>query len=226
MNLYVGVVESPRELALPTEKPCPLSVETVEEMELLRGACIPTLYKYPDATTAIGGRVCQWLNNISAAVESGAARQYEAPRVSWLDFLIVVGLTIMCALVFNGSNSKGISLFPNMTLNEAVSFLDPLNAFEKQKKHEVVFVDARPSIFYEQQHIANSVSLPVSIFDFMYDMSLSHEKKNKEIVVYGRTISKCYDEEVANKLVLRGHENVRILKGGLAAWKKGGLPVE
>jgi 3-mercaptopyruvate sulfurtransferase SseA len=41
-----------------------------------------------------------------------------------------------------------------------------------------------------------------------------------EIIVYGRTISKRHDEEVASNLVARGHKNVKILKGGLDAWRK------
>jgi CRP-like cAMP-binding protein/rhodanese-related sulfurtransferase len=227
--IHLEAGESFGEIALLTEKPRPLSVETVKKTHLLvisREDCIPILGKYPDVTAAIGSRVSQWLHKASAAVENGAARQYEAPGMSWLDFLIIVGLGTICALVFNASNPKGISLFPKPYLDESVSFVDPLKAFEKQKTQEVIFVDAMPSGFYEQLHIAQAVSLPLAIFDFMYDMSLSQSEKNKGIIVYGRTISKRYDEEVANKLDLRGHENVRILDGGLKAWEKGGFPVE
>ena len=83
-----------------------------------------------------------------------------------------------------------------------------------------------PANFYEQEHAAGAESLPLAIFDFMYDMSLGQVDKSKEIIVYGRTISKHYDEEVAVKLVARGHKNVTILKGGLRDWKKNGYPVK
>jgi rhodanese-related sulfurtransferase len=43
--------------------------------------------------------------------------------------------------------------------------------------------------------------------------------------VYGGTISKPYDLEVANKLILRGYKKVRILEGGLTAWEGRGYPV-
>jgi 3-mercaptopyruvate sulfurtransferase SseA len=46
------------------------------------------------------------------------------------------------------------------------------------------------------------------------------------VVVYGRNISRLYDEEVAGLLAKRGHKNVRILTGGLSAWKDQGLPVQ
>ena len=110
-------------------------------------------------------------------MESSASRQYEAPGLSWRDLFIVVGLSIICALVFNGSNQKGISLLTKYYLDEAISFVGPMKAFEKQKRHEVIFVDARPTGFYQQQHIAEAVSLSVVIFDFMYDMSLSQEQR-------------------------------------------------
>ena len=69
----------------------------------------------------------------------------------------------------------------------------------------------------------DAVNLPLAIFDFMYDMKLGKTDKAKAIVVYGRTISRHYDEEVATKLVARGFKNVSILNGGLADWKEKSL---
>jgi rhodanese-related sulfurtransferase len=227
--VHLGAGESFGEIALLTEKPRPLSVETTEETQLLsisRQDCTSILGKYPDVTTAIGSRVSQWLHKTSAAVESCAVRQSEAPRASWRDLFIVVGFSVICALIFNGSNTKGITLFAKHDLDEAVSFVEPFLAFERQKIHDVIFVDAMPTGFYTQKHISKAISLPLAIFDFMYDMFLSQVERDKEIIVYGRTISKHYDGDVANKLVLRGHKNVRILNGGLAAWEKDGFPVD
>ena len=109
---------------------------------------------------------------------------------------------------------------------EAVSFVSPLEAFEKHKKGQSLFVDAMPTSFYEKEHIPGAENLPLAIFDFIYDLTLADADKEKEIIVYGRSISRHYDEEVANKLSIRSHKNVKILKGGLSAWKKSGCPVE
>ena len=57
-------------------------------------------------------------------------------------------------------------------------------------------------------------------------MELAQLDKEKQIIVYGRTISSRYNEQVAGKLRLRGHKNVSILAGSLSAWKKKGYPVE
>jgi 3-mercaptopyruvate sulfurtransferase SseA len=57
-------------------------------------------------------------------------------------------------------------------------------------------------------------------------MTFAKENKEKKIIVYGGTISKLYDWELADKLLLRGYEQVRILEGGLAAWEGKGYPVD
>jgi 3-mercaptopyruvate sulfurtransferase SseA len=57
-------------------------------------------------------------------------------------------------------------------------------------------------------------------------MTFTEEGREKKIIVYGGTISRFYDLEVANKLLLRGYTNIRILEGGLAAWEARGYPVE
>jgi len=68
--------------------------------------------------------------------------------------------------------------------------------------------------------------LPLVIFDIMYMMELSDVDKDKEIIINGRSFSTRYDEELARKLKLLGHKDVKILEGGLSAWKTKGYPVE
>jgi 3-mercaptopyruvate sulfurtransferase SseA len=57
-------------------------------------------------------------------------------------------------------------------------------------------------------------------------MTFEEEDKTKKIIVYGRTISKWFDLEVANKLATRGYTNIRVLEGKLSDWEKKGYPVE
>jgi rhodanese-related sulfurtransferase len=221
--------ESFGEVALLTGEPMPVSVKTVEETHFI---VIPTdqfgpiMTKYPDVTAAVGRVVSLRLHTISSTVESYVDRKFEAPRLKWLDFVLIISLSVLCALAFNKSNPKSIPLFPKSFSDEAVSFVNSPAALKKQEERKALLVDAMPSNFYEQEHIAGAVSLPLAIFDFMYDLILGQTDKSKEIIVYGRTISKRYDEEVASKLVARGHKNVKILEGGLRAWKKNGFPVE
>jgi rhodanese-related sulfurtransferase len=135
-------------------------------------------------------------------------------------------VSVLFALVFNQTNPNGIPLFQKVPSKEAVSAVSLSEAAEEHKKGETVFVDAMPANFYEKEHIRGAVNIPLPLFDIMYMMTFGDEEKNKKIIVYGRTISKLYDVEVANKLVLRGYKSARVLDGGLGDWKKKGHPVE
>jgi rhodanese-related sulfurtransferase len=49
-------------------------------------------------------------------------------------------------------------------------------------------------------------------------------KPEQTVLVYGRTISRRYDDDVAQKLLQR-HENIRVLEEGVQGWEAKGLPV-
>ena len=57
-------------------------------------------------------------------------------------------------------------------------------------------------------------------------MTFPKEDKEKKIIIYGGTVSRLYDLELADKLLLRGYKQVKILQGGLAAWEGKGYPME
>ena len=99
-------------------------------------------------------------------------------------------------------------------------------AIAKHKAGKTLFLDARPASFYEQGHIEGAINIPSAIFDIMYMMELSEIDKQKDIIVYGRTISSLYDFQVARKLILRGHKSTMILEAGFGAWENKGFPVK
>ena len=49
-------------------------------------------------------------------------------------------------------------------------------------------------------------------------------KPEQTVLVYGRTVSRRYDEDVAQRILER-HEHVNVLEGGMRAWEEKGLPV-
>ncbi len=227
--LQMGPGDSVGEIALLTETHNLGAMTALEEttlIEIPRNGFGPILQRHPDVIDAVGKGIYQQFHRVIPAMEREVGRQFLAPYMSWLDFIIIIGLSLIVSLGFNKVNQKGISLFQQITLDEGISFVRPLEAFLKQKKGQSLFVDAMPTNFYEKEHIQGAENLPLTIFDFIYDMTLADEDKEKEIIVYGRSISRHYDEQVANKLSLRNHKNVKILKGGLSAWKKSGCPVE
>lgn len=217
------------ELALLTGEPRAGYAESLEETDL---TVIPKdqfdhiLKDYPHVSSTFIKQLSSWLVQGDVRLEKEAERQLQAPGISWFDFLIILGLSLFFGIVLNLSNPHGIRLIPQFLTAEAVSSVTPLLAIEKYKEGKTLFVDAMPSNFFKQQHIKGAVNLPLVLFDVMYMLELSEVDKDKEIIVYGRTISRLYDEDVARKLILLGHKNTKILQGGLSKWKRNGYPVE
>lgn len=217
------------EMALFTGEERSANVEALEETEL---AVITSeqfdfiLKNHPHVSYAFLKQMSKWLVRGETRLATEAQRQYVAPKLAWVDFLLIAGLSVICGFIFNQTNPNGVPLFPKTLLDDSITTISASAAMDQHQKGDSLFVDAMPSSFYDKEHIAQAVNIPLNIFDIMYMMALSQEDKEKEVIVYGRTISKRYDEKLASKLALRGHKNVRILEGGLSAWKNNGYPVE
>jgi rhodanese-related sulfurtransferase len=224
----LGPGDSFGEFNLLSNEPISASVKTIEETRLImisKDQFEPIMKQYPEVTAAVGKGFSRWLQRAGSVIERQTKLQFETLRLKWIDFIPIIGISLLFALAFNASNPKGIPVFQKSFSDAAISFTSPSEVNEKLPKGDLIIIDAMPSIFFEQEHIKNALNLPLSIFDFMYDMNLGKTDKSKEIVIYGRTISEHYDEKVAEKLVVRGFKNVKILKGGLSAWKEKHYPV-
>jgi len=150
---------------------------------------------------------------------------------------VFIGIVVLLfASIFNISNPNRINVIPKFHDPEEISKVDMSEAKEKFDSEETIFVDARPDNFYNKIHIKGAANLPLPIFEIKYGMEFINVDKEKEIIVYGRSIGAQYDEEVARLLQLNGHENVKILMGdhpyqplrwiALDTWKENGYPVK
>jgi len=182
------------------------------------------LRDYPDLSRNFVREMRGWLLKDQEIIEEEANAVMRASRVFWFDFVLVIGVSVLLAITFNFSNPYGIPLVPERP--EAVASISASAAMEDYRLGQTLFVDARPNNFYRERHIQGAVNMPMAIFDIVYLMSFSEEEKDKKIVVYGNTISRPYDLEIADKLLLRGYTDVKVLDGGLAAWEANGYPVE
>jgi len=225
----LGPGKSFGEMALLTGEPRSANVETLEEsrlMVLTKEQFDGVLKSHPDVSLTFIKQLSGWLKKDEQALVVEAKRMAAPPKLSWVDFVLLIGVSVLFALIFNQSNPNGIGLFPKMPSAEAAQAIDATAALEEMKGGEALLLDAMPANFYEKSHIKGAVNMPPSLFDIVYMMTLDQEDKSKKVIVYGRTISRLYDLDVANKLILRGFKNVRILEGGLSAWEKKGYPVE
>ena len=225
----MGPGESFGEMSLITGEPRSANVEALEDTLLL---ILPKehfdriLKEYPSISTTFVKEMRRWLIMDHQLIEEEAEVAYKASLTSWFDFLVIIGLSIILAVIFNQSNPNGISLFPEFPDMNSVASVEPAAIHESFEKGETLILDAMPMNFYQKKHIRGAVNMPLVLFDIVYMLTFEVEDKDRPIVIYGRTISKLYDLELAGKLINRGYRNVKILQGGLTAWKNAGYPVE
>ena len=225
----LGPGQSFGEVALLTGEARSASVETLEETQALvltKEQFEQVLKSHPEVSLTFIKQLSGWLKRDEQALETEARRMATPPQMSWFDFVLLIGVSVLFALVFNQSNPNGIPLFQKLLSKEAIPSITLFAAAEEYKQGEAVFVDAMPANFYDKRHIKGAVNMPLALFDIVYLMNFDEESKTKKIIVYGRTISKLYDLEVANKLALRGYKNTKVLEGRLSDWEKKGYPVE
>jgi rhodanese-related sulfurtransferase len=225
----LGAGESFGEMALLTGEPRSANVEALEETHLMvlsRQQVERILKDFPGITLAFVKQVSGWLTNADRVIEKEVRQQYLAPRVSWFDFVLIIGVSVLLALVFNYSNPNGIPLFPKPPDRKAIPVISAAQAMEQMKKGDTLIVDAGPEGFYQRKHIQDAINVPLALSDILYEVTFGGEEKAKKVIVYGGTFSKLYDWELADKLLHKGHKDVKVLEGGTAVWEKAGYPVQ
>ncbi len=215
------------EVALLTGQPRTANAESLVETHLImlsKDQFDRLLRDYPDISRNFVRDMRGWLLKDQEIIEEEADAVIRASRLSWFDFVLVIGASVLLAITFNLSNPYGIPLVPERP--DAVPAISASAAMEDYRQGQTVIVDARPNNFYQKRHIKGAVNMPPALFDIMYLVSFSEEDKDRKIVVYGNTRSRPYDLEIAGKLLLRGYRSVKVLDGGLQAWEANGYPLE
>lgn len=223
-----GVGDTFGEMALLTGEPRSADAETIGENHLLvltQEQLDGILRDFPDLSKLFAREMRRWLSIDEKRLEIQAHEVQKSFRITWFDFILAIGVSVILATIFNYSNPNGIPLFPQFPDRNSVPAIGAAAALEEFKRNETLFLDARPANFYQKRHIKGAINIPLNIFDIVYLMTFPKEDKGKKIIIYGGTISRLYDLELADKLLLRGYKQVRILEGGLTAWEGKGYPV-
>jgi rhodanese-related sulfurtransferase len=155
--------------------------------------------------------------------------QKEAARIdraSGFDCALILILALAVGIIFNVVAPQGIPLLQESVMRARSATVDPGTAKGMVEEEGALLVDARPKELYDQKHIKGAVNIPLSLFDIMYMMKLGSLDPERPLIVYGRNISRLYDEELAFRLKQRDHERVRLLDGGLSAWESQGYQVD
>jgi CRP-like cAMP-binding protein len=225
----LGEGQSFGEMALLTGEARSANVETIEETRLMvlsRDQFEHILEDVPGLTLAFVKQMSGWLLRDEKIIEKEALLQRQAPRLSPFDFVLLIGVGLVIAFLFNGSNPNGISPLPTLPDRKAISSISASRAMEEIKKGDTVMVDAGPEGFYQRKHIRGAINVPLALSDILYEVTFQEDQKGKKVIVYGGTFSKPYDWELASKLLRRGHKDVKVLEGGTSSWVKAGYPVD
>ena len=208
------------EMALVTRQPRTASVEAAEEARLIKVSQEEfdrLLDHNPQLARHIIRQLSGWLVASDNRVVGEVVHQVRLRELSWFDYVLMVGLSIVLALIFNLYNDNKIPLIqgwgekdtiPQMTLNQAL---------EAYRQNQAIFIDARKSAFFTQEHIKGAQNLPLILFDLMYPMfnfalTQTPGAKDKTVIVYGGTFSRRFDLELARLLKQKGWDKVEVLK--------------
>jgi putative oxidoreductase len=215
------------EVALVTGQARSASVEALEDATLIKVSKEEfdrLLDQNPQLARHIIQQLASWLVAGDRRLETEVVHQVKLRQVSWFDYVLMLGLSLVLSLVVNIYNDNRIPLIHGWGDKNVIPEIAPDQALKMYQKQEAIFVDARKSAFYSQQHIEGATNLPVILFDLMFPMfhfsvTQSEGDKDKTLVVYGGTFSRRMDLDLARMLTHKGLKNVVVLKE-YADWPK------
>ena len=100
-------------------------------------------------------------------------------------------------------------------------FVSALEMPQLQRSGTSIIIDVNDSKHFDQSHIPNAISAPLSEIHGENKSLLKH--KDKTVVIVCQTGSRS--TAAAKQLLSLGFSDLHILRGGLAAWTKENLPV-
>jgi putative oxidoreductase len=213
------------EVALVTGQARSASVEALEDTTLIKVSKEEfdrLLDQNPQLARHIIQQLASWLVAGDRRVEAEVVHQVKLRQLSWFDYVLMLGLSLVLSLVVNIYNDNRIPLIHGWGEKTAIPEIALNQAEELYQSKQAMFVDARKSAFFSQRHIEGATNLPVVLFDLMYPMfqfMVEQEGKDKSLVVYGGTFSRRFDIDLARMLTHRGLKNVVVLKD-YSGWSK------
>jgi hypothetical protein len=153
-------------------------------------------------------------------LRSAIRREVEqAGRLRVRDLALMILLAAGLALAFNASNPAGIPVLAIGVEDDPLEWADPEEARRWLADGRAVLVDARPAELFQAGHPSSAINIPAPLFDIIYPMQLGRTLQPDQVVlVFGRTISRRYDEEAARR-VLQRHDHVKLVDGRVAGPK-------
>jgi uncharacterized membrane protein YphA (DoxX/SURF4 family)/rhodanese-related sulfurtransferase len=221
------------EVALVTGQPRTASVETLEESVLIKVSKEEfdrLLDHNPGLARSIINQLASWMVSGDTRLEKEVVHQVKLRQISWFDYLLMIGLSVVLGLLFNIYNDNGIPLIYGWGEKNDIPEISLSQAQKMFENNQDIFVDARKSAFFDQKHIKGAMNLPLILTDLMYPMfrftlDQTPGVKDKTIIVYGGSFSRRFDLELARLFKSKGMDKVVVLKD-YRDWDDGILPLE
>jgi len=154
-------------------------------------------------------------------------------KATILEALCIIVVAAVLALVIHlvrfGDIPRSMPIDP---LNQAskelgISLEIPLEeALDLHKGGRAVFLDARSPVDYNKGHISGALNVPAQDLDAVWGQVEPKLLGDKPIVTYCDGMACSLSKDLAVALIMRGYDNVRVLKDGWTRWLKANGPVE
>ena len=90
----------------------------------------------------------------------------------------------------------------------------------------VIILDARDASEYEQGHIPGAINIPYDRIPEYFDVLQAEVPMEAHVVVYCRSVTCDFSDQLATELKIMGYQNVSIFSGGWEQWSTAGYPIE
>ena len=117
--------------------------------------------------------------------------------------------------------SNSFSIIPIPAPLKSQSLVNDLKERLDWGEPALTIIDIRDRGAFNISHISGAISLPMNE---LVNRALINFELDRDLYVYGSTDEQA--AEAAAQLHAAGYQNVSQLRGGLAAWKANGYPIE
>jgi hypothetical protein len=142
------------EMALLRDEPRSADIEALEETHLFvltQEEFEQVLKDHPDVFKSFIKHISELLLREDRRIQEETEHEYQTTRLSLFDFVFIGVVILLFALIYNLSNPRKISIWPKLYDAEEISKVNLSEAKKKFDEGETLFVDARPSSFYDQR---------------------------------------------------------------------------
>ena len=133
-----------------------------------------------------------------------------------MDFLLDNIIYVALAAI-----SGAMLLWPMVRPTGGVAAVSTLDATMRINKHDATVIDLRTAEQYAQGHLPRARNVPLS--ELAARVGELERLKSKPVILVGDDIRVA---GAAKTLKQHGFDNVAVLEGGVAAWRKAELPLE